>query len=132
MKPLAQFIEENRIRMTVEPTFNNPHMTDMPPGSRHYKCALRRGTERMTVPFSMGPAHRSKPTTADVLSCLASDSASVDDARSFEEWALDLGFDTDSRKAEKLFRSCAAQARRLRVLLGEDLYRELLYETERG
>lgn len=45
------------------------------------------------------------PKTADVLYCLVSD-ASAADAGSFEEWAGDLGYDTDSRQAERVYRAC--------------------------
>lgn len=71
------------------------------------------------------------PTIDSVLDCLAIDSSSFDDAKDFETWAADFGFDTDSRKAEKAYRTCGDQAKRLRHLLGDEAYAELLYKVER-
>ncbi len=58
------------------------------------------------------------PELADVLHSLASDS-DVLDASTFEEWASELGYDTDSRQAEKTYRACLEIALKLRSALGE-------------
>lgn len=88
------------------------------PGTHPYKVTLRMERRRLTVPFFQGPAHTSEPTAADVLSCLVSDASSFESARSFEEWCGDLGYDTDSRKAERTYKACGDIAHRLRVFLG--------------
>lgn len=46
------------------------------------------------------------PAIADVLACLVLDSQGVMDGKTFEEFADDLGYDTDSRKAERIFQAC--------------------------
>lgn len=71
------------------------------------------------------------PELSDVLDCLASDSSGVENARDFNDWAADYGYDEDSRKAEKIYNQCVEQRRELRDLLGLKLYEELLYEVER-
>jgi hypothetical protein len=38
----------------------------------------------------------------------------------FEEWARDLGFDPDSRKAEGMYKAVQASTAKLSKLLGED------------
>jgi hypothetical protein len=91
--------------------------------------------------FSQGSAHTSDPTLADVLDCLASDASGYEDARytreshlnapSFDAWASEYGYDTDSRKAEKTFRAIKRQAEQLKRTLGQEAYEELLYNTER-
>lgn len=58
------------------------------------------------------------PDACDVLYSLASDSF-VLDAGGFESWASDVGFDTDSRKAESMYRACLDIALKLRAALGE-------------
>ena len=55
----------------------------------------------------------------------------IDNARGFEDWCSDFGYDTDSRKSEKTFKVCEHQAKRLRSFLGDSLYKQLLYDTER-
>jgi hypothetical protein len=83
----------------------------------------------LTVPFYMGAAHTSEPTAADVMTCLASDASSYENARSFEDWASDLGYDTDSRSAEKVYKACERITAKLRVLLGDDFDR-IVYSDE--
>lgn len=60
-----------------------------------------------------------QPELRDVLYSLAMD-AEVLDAGDFEEWAGNLGYDTDSRKAETIYRACLNIALKLRNGLGED------------
>lgn len=59
------------------------------------------------------------PTAADVLSCLCSDARSAD-RTTFEDWCSDLGYDTDSRKAEKIYLACVETNAKLHAFLGED------------
>jgi hypothetical protein len=86
-------------------------------GTHPYKVKLTFQKRSMTVPFFMGPAHEKEPTAADVLSCLCSDARAADD--SFEDWARDLGYDTDSREAEATYKACCAIAPKLTRFLGE-------------
>lgn len=66
------------------------------------------------------------PTLEAVLRCLAMDALGYDNARNFDEWASEYGYDTDSRKAEKTYRVIGEQAKELRVVLGSTNYDELL------
>jgi hypothetical protein len=93
----------------------------------HWAVTLRMGRKQMTVPFSQGWAHTKPPTAADVLDCLASDASGADE--SFEDWAANYGYDTDSRKAERTYNAVRKQTARLRQFLG-DKYEPLL-EVER-
>ncbi len=131
---LRQFIASHNVRMTADWADSNPHMSGgMPNGSSHYKCTLRCGRRQMTVYFSQGPAICREPTVEDVLDCIASDAAGFENAGSFEDWAGDYGYDTDSRSAEKTYRVIETQARKLRQLLyTEDAYKALLFDTERS
>lgn len=70
------------------------------------------------------------PTAADVLDSLKTDAGTYENTRGFEDWCGEFGYDTDSRKAERIYRSIADDAHRLRVLLGDEAYRELLEDVE--
>ena len=136
MEAIERFIRDNRIRHGVQLVDNNPNMSDMPEGSRHFKVTLRRTGRQMTVFFSQGPAIEKEPTAADVLDCLASDSQgienlAVDQEGHFETWASEYGYDTDSRKAERTFKVCARQATRLYNFLGNEQYDRLIENVER-
>lgn len=80
-------------------------------------------TETETGRTYTKPPHRPGPTInpkpADVVYSLTLD-ASVLDYATFEDWASDLGYDPDSRKAEAAYRTCLEIALKLRVALGED------------
>jgi hypothetical protein len=86
------------------------------PGTRPWRVRLTLGRRQMTVPFYQGPAHTREPTAADVLSCLALDARCGEG--DFAGFCDDMGYDQDSRKAEKLYQSCVETSKRLRKFLG--------------
>ncbi len=52
------------------------------------------------------------PDVADVVHCLLTDASGTDER--FEDWAAELGFDPDSRKAERMYEACRETAAALR------------------
>jgi len=54
------------------------------------------------------------PDLPTVLSSLISDGQPDFDSQSFEDWAGDYGYDTDSRSAEAAYNACVAIGRQLR------------------
>lgn len=145
---IEQFIERNRISLTSEPTDRNPHM-DGSVDMDNYKCVLVRrevtgkrynarkdGTAivaRMTLYFSKGIGHHgAEPTVNEVLDCLASDAAIVENSGDFAGFCSELGYDEDSRKAERDWKATEHQTDRLKRFLGDELYDQLVWHTERG
>lgn len=59
-----------------------------------------------------------QPDSCDVISSLIMESSVLDES-TFEDWASSLGYDTDSRKAESMYRACLEIALKLRNGLGE-------------
>ena len=57
------------------------------------------------------------PELLDVLYCLVLD-ADVLEHSGLESWASDLGYDTDSRKAEAIWKTCIEQSLALKGLIG--------------
>jgi len=131
MATMKQFVNKNRIKARAEWADSDPHMADLQ-NMNHFKVTLRAAGRQMTLYFSQGYGISGEPTAADVLNCLASDSSSIENnlLTGFEGWASDLGYDPDSRKAEKVFKTCEKQAERLKKFLGEELYKNLLWKTE--
>lgn len=130
---IGAFIRDNALTIDVLPAYRNPSMPDMP---RNWSCEIRKWREgkpfsTIVVPFSQGSAHKKPPTLAEVLDCMASDAASIRNARSFEDWASDLGYDADSRKALATFQACEKQASELEALLGSEAFHTLIYDVER-
>lgn len=126
---VKQFCNKHKIKARSEWADSNPHMADSQ-NMNHFKVTLKTAGRQMTLYFSQGYGISGEPTAADVLDCLASDAASVENSREFEEWASDLGYDPDSRKAEKIYKTIIKQAERLKKFLGNDLYKTLLWDTE--
>lgn len=149
MKPLAQFITELGITLEHAPAFANPNMGDSSK-MNHYSVKLSRKDEaapgkrrEFVTVFSKGLGHVVKarrswekdkpipPAVDEVLDCIASDSSSIENARGFEDWASDFGYDPDSKKAEAIFRACFDASKQLKAFLGDERYNELLWNVER-
>ncbi|MFA5377545.1 MAG: hypothetical protein WC455_17470 [Dehalococcoidia bacterium] len=125
-----EFVKKYNVQITsrfVDENKNAPDWKD----ANHYKVTLRCKGRQLTTYFSQGYGIKEDPTAAGVIDCLASDAVGVENARSFEDWASEYGYATDSRRAERLFKICEMQAKKLRSFLGDDLYEELLWNTER-
>lgn len=83
----------------------------------------------LVVPFFTGEAG-GVPTARDVLECLALDAAGYENARHFEDWADEYGYDTDSRSAEQTYRAVETQSVNLRAQLGQTAYEQLLWNVD--
>ena len=122
-----QLVNKYHVKAKVDFADSNPNMTDFE--GNHFKVTLRMSGRSMTVHFSQGYGINGEPTAASVLECLLSDASGFDNSRSFEEWCSEYGYDTDSRKAERIYKVVEAQNRKLRTLLGEH-YEEFLYSEQ--
>jgi hypothetical protein len=83
--------------------------------------AIRRACETGQAPRKAGLYIERKipaPELHDVLHSLVLDASALD-AGSFEEWAGDFGYETDSRTAEKIYQECIKHAIELRAMIGE-------------
>jgi hypothetical protein len=74
---------------------------------------------RLYVRDTEGYVCPTAPDLQNVLECLQSD-ASCGAHMLFEDFAGELGYDTDSRAAEKTWRACQEARGQLQRLLGED------------
>lgn len=69
------------------------------------------------IHFGFGNFEFPTPTIKEVLESLVLDS-NVKDYLSFESWASDFGFNTDSRVSEKIYKDCQRTAEGLANVLG--------------
>lgn len=92
-----------------------------------WKVTLRLGKRRYTVEYRMGTGHAGRPPSVKtVVDSLVSD-ADLGEENSLEDFCGELGYDEDSRKAEKVYKACQGVAHRLRQFLGEERYEEYRY-----
>lgn len=115
-------------RVTVKRNGRDILMTDYSAGMGHapaYKAAVGLKTsiynmERITRECETGKANNVAilPDSCDVLYSLLLD-ASVLDYPTYEDWASDFGYDTDSRNGEAIYHACLETALELRAGLGD-------------
>lgn len=109
-------------------TNENPNMDDSE-NMDHWKVTLLnpKNKRQLTVIFSQGYGHNGQePTADDVISCLVFDSDCLD--YDFEEWASNLGYNPDSRKAYRTFDICLIQSRKLIKFIDSEEDMEALRE----
>lgn len=100
-------------RVTLE-ILEGPDYSDEDGWEHHaYKVRLHRAGRQMTTTWMQGLGITDDPNPRDVLESLFLDAAGYDNARGFEDWANDYGYDSDSRKAEALYRRVGQNAKRL-------------------
>lgn len=87
---------------------------------RKWRVRLAYNGRKIGVTFYTGLGITSAPHAADVLDCLLSDASMSEEADSFGEWATNLGYDPDSRKAYSIWRSCQRQTERVKAWLADD------------
>jgi hypothetical protein len=82
--------------------------------------------EENSLRFAMPVTPRSPilPSARGVWEAYVRDS-DVLDAGTFEDWALNLGYDPDSRSAEAIWKTCVENALALRAAIGDVLLTEL-------
>lgn len=71
-----------------------------------YRVRIRQGGSSITFDFWNSYADKldgKRPTAYDVLACISGDAYCPD---AFKDFCGEYGYDTDSRKAEELFRRC--------------------------
>jgi hypothetical protein len=77
---------------------------------------------------------KTKPAPPDlemVLNHYGLEGSVMFDTLSFEEWAMNTGYDPDSRRAERIYRAIGEKLFELRKLLGYDAYNTLCNDVER-
>ena len=103
--------EEHALNTLVE----KPHAT------------LRNATTHAAVAAKCAKVLKLAPTARDVLHSLFSDARDAFfDGCTFDDWCGNTGYDTDSRKAEKLFNACRDTGAMLVRLLGRDVCNQFL------
>jgi len=127
---LKQFATRNRIR--VEWDYGNDEVNnhweeldEWHQKAHPWTATIKHGRRRMTISYWTGAAI-GEPDAEDVLDSLRSEAQDIASGSTFEQWASELGYDPDSRKAEKVFEAVQAEYRKLLKLLGPELTDELL------
>lgn len=102
----------NRIRITYTYGDKSPWVS----GQTHFRVTMRLvGTRRrMTVDYWS----TFEPDACSVFSCVQSDAGVAEYCRDLEDFCAEYGYDSDSRKAEAIYKACLVQGKRLQKFLG--------------
>lgn len=100
--------------------------------ANQYRVTLKYNGHQMTVDYFTGQGWTKEPTWKDVLGSLVSDYYCYESADSFEDFCQELGYDTDSRRVEKIYKQIEKQSKKLVNLLGDDLEEVCTYMQEQG
>ena len=117
-------IELKKIGRVVE----NPNMDSGKPmyPMYHYLMTISMGDREFCAYLSTGTGWIREPGISDLLECLILDASWFDRSQSFEDWADEYGYDPDSRKAERLYKTVEVESLRLKEFFGGDLFEEAL------
>ena len=131
---IREYVKENGFR--IEIVADHGMQTDDDNWQHHAYTLKLHGVdgETMETPWMQGAAITKSPTdtVAEVVDSLISDVWSYEDARSFEDWAGEFGYDTDSRKAEKSYNEIGAMAPDvIRVMGGPENFEHVATEIDR-
>lgn len=99
-----------------------------------YVVQLETDDHDMSVPWMQGLGITENPANqaAEIVDSLISDVWGYQQAGSFEEWAGEYGYDTDSRKAEKIYNDIAAlEAPFVALVGGQDRFEHVATEVDR-
>lgn len=66
--------------------------------------------------YRCGMGIKRAPTGGEILGSYARDYLSAHEAGCFEDWAEEFGYETDSRKAEDVYKACLKGGTKLRAL----------------
>lgn len=121
---MQQFIEKHRIKCVVVGDAKKPleQRDEWQQSANGFRVRLTAHGRRMELDFYMGQGIGREPNAADVLECLQSDSDVL--GNDFEGWCSDLGYDSDSRKAEQIYRETDKQAHRVFRFMGREMFDE--------
>lgn len=101
------------------PTRTDGLMSDMPAGTRHFECTFYQGNNpALVVQYSQGPAHMGMPTREEVLQSIMQDIAYAD--YEFEDFCIEMGYDTDSRTAERIYNAVVEQNEVVQAMFAAD------------
>lgn len=136
---IEHFVKSSGVTIDAEPIPARPDREDLDdPKERewndsayHWKVTVKRGRKKFHVYWSAGSAVPDEPTAEEVLDNLASDASSLENAPTFVEWAQEYGYDPDSRRVERMHKGVEEISRKLKNLLGDELYKRLLWDIER-
>lgn len=100
--------------------------------ANQYTATVKYDGKQLTTPYFTGTGWTKEPTWKDVLGCLVMDTYSYENSRGFEDFCAEYGYDSDSRKAKKLYNQLEKTSKKVKHLLGNDFEEIAEFLNEEG
>ena len=118
-KTMETMTKQNELNMSV---FNGARLSyekqdEWQKQANGYTIKLSYGRKTYSVDYWQGVGIKERPTLKGVMECLFLDAESS--SENFEDFCSNFGYDTDSRKAERIYNACKRIKENLKRLLGE-------------
>ena len=97
--------------------------------SNKYKARITYNKKSMTISFYTGSGWKKDPVLEDILGSILQDTTYLD--YGFEDFANEMGYDPDSRKAEKIYKEIQKQAKKINRIFSKEEQEELLTYLEK-
>ncbi len=96
-----------------------------------YKARITYNKKSMTTKFYTGRGWERNPELEDILGSILQDTIYLD--YGFDDFANEMGYDTDSRKAKKIYKEIQEQSKKINRIFSKEEQEELLtYLEEEG
>ncbi len=96
-----------------------------------YKARIIYNKKSMTIIYYTGSGWKKDPELEDILGSILQDTTYLD--YGFEDFANEMGYDSDSRTAEKIYKDIQKQAKKINRIFTKEEQEELLtYLEEEG
>lgn len=140
MPQMEKFIQDQRIKMEWTPVPMNPNFEgeEWADGAFHYRVSLKKGPKSLVTHYSKGAGLPEPPDVVEVLASLADDATGFENNPTLQNWLREYGHDVDPddeetyKKDQKIFKAVEKSTEKLRKFLGDEAYKQLLWEVERG
>lgn len=126
---LDEFITKYNITMDAEYAENNPNM-DGNQIMNHYIVTLHHDDREYSLYFSQGLGIKCEPTAKRVLESVLMDVSCVESGQTFEDFCAEIGYDADSRRAERIYNACLKERDQIGELFGPEVYEEFIQISE--
>ena len=94
-----------------------------------YKARITYNKKSMTIIYYTGSGWKKDPVLEDILGSILQDTTYLD--YGFEDFANAMGYDPDSRKAEKIYKEVQKQAKKINRIFSKEEQEELLTYLEK-
>lgn len=125
-KQANDFLKATKTTFKAEFIKNDFHFEGDKRSRDIYKCTFKRGNRQFSIKFGQSIVNsdygNTPPTAYDVLTCLE-----TCEYQDFQDFCDTYGYDSDSRKAEKIYKACVKEFAKV-CKLWNDEEMELLKE----